>query len=154
MQPELLCPTAPVRHQHANKCAQGRARMPIDDELGIVKEFAAALLKIVHERILFVWVQRFVEPAQFEEIGPARREVAENQFFLAGWPDRANPHIPGATGTESKPTGKDDSKDLLKERSFRRTKIRSTQHFDACIAKVRSGLLQVLGRRAGIIVEE
>src|SRR5689334_24827106 len=94
MRAELFRASASVGHQHFQKALQVRARAAMHDQFRIVKQPAAALLQIVHQRILFVRIQRFVKSSRVEEARFACDQVAENQLLLPARAQRSNRAVP------------------------------------------------------------
>src|SRR6185436_3607864 len=66
MDAKLFRPAAAIRDQHLHERFQIRARTAVDDKIRIIQKLAAALLQLVHQRVLLVGVKLFVEAAQFE----------------------------------------------------------------------------------------
>ena len=81
MEPELFGPTAAISAQHFCKGSQRGARTAISEKLRIINQFSGAFLELIHQRILFIRIERLVEATQIQQSLAARNEIAKNEFL-------------------------------------------------------------------------
>src|SRR5712671_6701733 len=103
MEPELFGPAAPISAQHFCKGSQRGARTAINEKPRIVDKFSAAFLKLIHQRILFIRIERLVEATQIQQSLAARNEIAKNEFLLAAVTPLTHRGITRATGAKRQP---------------------------------------------------
>src|SRR5205814_2090817 len=103
MEPELFGPTTPISAQHFCKGSQRGARAAINEKLRIINQFSGAFLEFIHQRILFIRIERFVEATQIQQSLAARNEIAKNEFLLAALTPLTHRGITRATGAKRQP---------------------------------------------------
>ena len=111
-------------------------------------------LQFVHERVLFVGIQRFVETAEFQQRIPPGHQVAKNQFLFARGARPPDGGITGAAGREREPAREHHGKNPFQKRRVGRTKVRAPDHFYLCITQECPGTAKVARVRNGIVVEK
>jgi hypothetical protein len=154
MQLELFRPAPPIIQQHFAKCLQIVTRPAINNQLRIIHQPASALLQVIHQRILLVWIKRLVKSPESQHRFPSSDQIAKNQFLLARFAHPPHRGIAGSARPERQPTRMHQCEDLFEKRRIGRADVRSSQHLHIRIRKRPHRLSQIPRGRHRIIVQE
>ena len=154
MQTELFRPPAAVSHQHFHKSRQAPARPPIDNQVRVVQQPAAARLHLVHQGVFFIRIQRLIEPARLDQRRTARQQIAEYKFLFTRLAQPAHRLIPGAAGTKGQPAPHYQGEDPFQPGRFRRAKGRAADHLRFGPAEKRRRPTQIVRRRRRVVIEK
>ena len=146
MTAELFRSAPPIGHQHSGERAEAGARAAPHDQLGVVEQFPAAALQLVHKRVFLVGIERLVKAAQLQQGVSPGEQVAEDQLLLTGRPRPANRGITGAAGAKSQLAGQHPRENLFQRRRLGRAKVGPADHLHPRVAKMLHSAAEVARR--------